>query len=127
MPRYIDADALLTDEMTHTLPVGCGRASGRVVVFVDDIEKAKTADVVSRAEVERLQSAYTEQNKSLAKYIQPSADLVSHAKAEVARGIFDDIERLLFANKIGTILGIYYRMELKYCIEELKKKYTEEQ
>jgi hypothetical protein len=46
MPKYIDVDPLLTDEMTHTLPVGCGRASGRVVVFVDDIEKAQTADVV---------------------------------------------------------------------------------
>ena len=46
MSRYIDADKLLTDELTHTLPIGCGRSSGRVVVFVDDIEKQPTADLV---------------------------------------------------------------------------------
>ena len=46
MARYIDADLLLTDEKTHTLPVGCGRSSGNVVVFVDDIEKLHSADVV---------------------------------------------------------------------------------
>ena len=45
MARYIDADLLLTDEKTHTLPIGCGKASGNVVVFVDDIEKLPTADV----------------------------------------------------------------------------------
>ena len=45
MTRYIDADLLLTDEKTHTLPIGCGKASGNVVVFVDDIEKLTTADV----------------------------------------------------------------------------------
>jgi hypothetical protein len=46
MSRYIDADKLLTDELTHTLPNGCGRSSGKVVVFADDIENAPTADVV---------------------------------------------------------------------------------
>ena len=45
MARYIDADLLLTDEKTHTLPIGCGKASGNVVVFVDDIEKLPTAVV----------------------------------------------------------------------------------
>ena len=34
MARYIDADLLLTDEKTHTLPIGCGKASGNVVVFL---------------------------------------------------------------------------------------------
>ena len=46
MRRYIDADKLLTDEILHILPFGCGRASGRAVVFVEDIEKIPTADVV---------------------------------------------------------------------------------
>ena len=45
MRRYIDADKLLTDEILHILPFGCGRASGRAVVFVEDIEKIPTADV----------------------------------------------------------------------------------
>ncbi len=46
MSRYIDADKLLTDEFLHTLPIGNGRSSGRVVVFADDVEKQPTADVV---------------------------------------------------------------------------------
>ena len=45
MPRYIDADKVLTDELTHALPNECGMSSGRVVIFVDDIEKIPTADV----------------------------------------------------------------------------------
>ena len=53
MARYIDADLLLTDEKTHTLPIGCGKASGNVVVFVDDIEKLPTADVVPKSEIEK--------------------------------------------------------------------------
>ena len=46
MSRYIDADKLLTDELTHTLPNGCGRSSGRVVIFIEDIDMQPTADVV---------------------------------------------------------------------------------
>lgn len=53
MARYKDIDKLLTDEMTHTLPIGCGRSSGRVVVFVEDIENAPTADVVPRDDAAR--------------------------------------------------------------------------
>ena len=44
--RYIDADRLLTDELTHTLPVGFGKASGKVFVFADDIENAPEEDVI---------------------------------------------------------------------------------
>ena len=44
--EYIEREALLTDEMTHTLPYSCGRSAGRVVVFVDDIEALPAADVV---------------------------------------------------------------------------------
>ena len=44
--EYIERGALLTDEMTHTLPCSCGRSAGRVVVFVDDIEALPAADVV---------------------------------------------------------------------------------
>lgn len=44
--KYIERGALLTDEMTHTLPCSCGRSAGRVVVFVDEIEALPAADVV---------------------------------------------------------------------------------
>ena len=48
MARYIDADLLLTDEKTHTLPIGCGKASGNVVVFVDDSDNVFTADDIGK-------------------------------------------------------------------------------
>ena len=51
-----------------------------------------------------------------------TADVVP--KSEVEQ-IFDDIERLMFATKIGTLHGFYYSTDLKYCVAELKKKYTE--
>lgn len=44
--EYIERGALLTDEMTHTLPYSCGRSAGRVVVFVDGIEALPATDVV---------------------------------------------------------------------------------
>ena len=46
MSRYIDADKLLSDELTHRLPAGFGELSGKRYVFVEDIENAPTADVV---------------------------------------------------------------------------------
>jgi hypothetical protein len=52
----------------------------------------------------------------------PTADVVP--KSEVEQ-IFDDIERLMFATKIGTLHGFYYSTDLKYCVTELKNKYTE--
>lgn len=71
--RYIDADALLTDEMTHTLPNGCGRSSGRVVVFVEDIESIPTADVVPRETVEQI---FAEIEKALNTFDGSWADTV---------------------------------------------------
>jgi hypothetical protein len=44
--EYIEREALLADNLMHTLPMSCGRASGRVVVFFDDIESIPAADVV---------------------------------------------------------------------------------
>lgn len=113
MARYIDADKLLTDELTHTLPVGCGRASGRVIVFTEDIENAPTADVVPRERYDRvmdnLKSVLAER---------------STERADVAREIFEEIERIpMFADYDynGERILCFYAQEY----DELKKKYTE--
>lgn len=45
MAKYVDVNKLLADDLTYTLPDSCGKASGRVVVFIDDIEKMPTANV----------------------------------------------------------------------------------
>ena len=46
MSRYIDVNKLLSDELTHRLPAGFGELSGKRYVFVEDIERLPTADVV---------------------------------------------------------------------------------
>lgn len=138
MPKYIDADALLTDEMTHTLPVGCGRASGIVVVFVDDIEKAQTADVVPRAEVKEQQSEiailkdsninlqelyYTEREK-VKKAKQKVIDIAKALQTARAEAIKDFAERLQakaqFSEDFGDAAVSYED------IENLIKEMTEE-
>ena len=39
MNKYIDVEKLLNDHCLHTLPKTCGAAAGRVVIFLEDIEK----------------------------------------------------------------------------------------
>lgn len=118
MPRYIDADKLLTDEKTHTLPIGCGKASGNVVVFVDDIEKLPAADVAPRAEVER-QKVEIEALK-IANEKMYSA--IEETKAEVAREIFEEIEKIGVARKVSMNREVIFDVTAEY--NELKKKYT---
>lgn len=50
---------------------------------------------------------------------------VCEARERVVIDIFDDIERLLFANRFFTLEGVYYHKELKDHIAELKKIYVE--
>lgn len=71
------------------------------------------ADVVPRAEVEKLKQAY-------ANYEETSG--LKQAKAEVAREIFEEIEKLShrFMNDEHYIFG-----DMVWDIAELKKKYTE--
>ena len=44
----------------------------------------------------------------------------------VAREIFDDIERLMFAYRFFTLEGVYYHKDLKDALADLKKKYESE-
>lgn len=71
------------------------------------------ADVVPKSEVEELKKAY-------ANYEETTG--LKQAKTEVAREIFEEIERLMENNEV------YFRQtdEMQEEFAELKKKYTEE-
>ena len=122
MARYIDADALIekmSDLIAETWGKGLGRSwwSHSVILkdnFIRLIKEAPTADVISKSEVDRIEKAY---NARLAKDIETNADFVKYAKAEIAREIFEEIERIFDGKK-------YVPYPL-YEIAELKKKYTE--
>ena len=44
---------------------------------------------------------------------------------ENVKKILDEIERLLYANRLETHTGVYYREELKDSFDILKRLYTE--
>lgn len=88
----------------------------------------KSADVAPRAEVARLQS----QVNRLKKYdeerdIALHAELIAHTRQEVAKEIFEEVERVISETKIGSLYGYYFTKDIRAYIVELKKKYTEEQ
>ena len=140
MARYIDANALLTDEMLHTIPFGSGKSSGRVIIFVDEIEKLLIADVVPKSEVEKLEYTLMGVMHSVDKWLdgkeleqdevnraatmrEKTLRIIENAKSEVAREIFEEIEMLIIRRMIADTNLIDDRLITD--IAELKKKYTE--
>lgn len=109
MARYIDADKAMEEVSLHSL---CDWSTLGVKALID---KQPTADVVPRAEVERLQ-------KALDAYEETSG--LKKAKAEVAREIFAEIEKLSyrFMNDKHYIFG-----DMVWDIAELKKKWEGEE
>ena len=141
MPKYIDADALLaelqeeidfetsmyTKEQNEYFKMGLKCA-------FRDVKNQPTADVVPRAEVDKWYHEYhaikdeLKQEKMYHRETEKLADKyfngLQAAKSEVAREIFEEIER--------NIYGIETPYNILQCIPEgliaeLKKKYTEEQ
>ena len=108
MPRYIDADALTAEFKRLTL----GENSLIERIFADGvyavIDTFPAADVVPKREVD----------KTIAEWAYLHADTLNkleNSKAEVAREIFEEIEKLH--------LHITNEFDLRRY-EELKKKYT---
>lgn len=69
--------------------------------------------------VEELRTKKSRDNREL---LDRAADRIEELEREKVQ-IFDDIDRLLFANQIGTVAGAYYRKELKDSLDILKKLY----
>ena len=91
-------------------------------------EEYNIPPMICCSEFDRLEQAY---NARLAKDIETNADFVKYAKAEVAREIFEEIERLLdnystaqhYQGEVFVQKSFDY--ELENAIAELKKKHTE--
>ena len=120
MARYIDADALLS-KMPDDLPY---KSSVKRVLM-----QATAADVVPKSEVDKykkaVQIAEDEYKKILNHYLFDTENgnrtPLQRARAEVAREIFAEIERVLTDNEV------YFRQtdKMRKDFAELKKKYTE--
>ena len=122
MSRYIDADKLLeslqeeldyypllyTREQNEWFDKGLKRALRIVKIF-------PTADVVPKSEVERWR-----------RNLEAVLEEIPETKREVAREIFEEIEKALNLSKCYGESGIYFEHDIEADIAELKKKYTEE-
>jgi hypothetical protein len=113
MARYIDADALykklypldLADKRKYTI---------NAKAVADAIANIPTADVVPKSEF----------NKTIAEWAYLHADVLNkleNAKAEVAREIFEEIEKLLYIGVVEHVSCIDAYVKKGYA--ELKKKY----
>lgn len=131
MARYIDVDNIDVDKYVTVWDCNCSEYGKQTVMAVDDLNYLPTSDVVPRAEAEKLtvnMNAYglsairlKEEVEHLeAQITQLQLDLhysvcrEDEAKAEVAREVFEEIEKVLVFT------------EDRKRVAELKKKYTGE-
>lgn len=129
MQRYIDAE-----KIDLKLGVPLQDASGELYIPLRDVVKAiaqtPTEDVVPKSVFER-------PNKTLDSYLLHyglvnKRGLIDEAKREVAKEIFEEIDKILVDYKIDRCLekwGLRLVVSNRECIEqrlsELKNKYTE--
>ena len=110
MARYIDADKI---DYRFTVVGADENAGYRAVAFESDIDEIPTADVAPKSDVE-----IWKQNRF---NLYQRLELYKITRQEVAREIFDEIER-----EIDSIRGMNFAMQaLDDFLAELKKKYTE--
>lgn len=129
MARYIDADALNVRLQDFAKWCRDGRKQGVDFVIDGVIPDIPTADVVPKSEVERLEIALKECKKDRYQVfpdghleLLPRTD-IDAIKSEVARKIFEEIDKLLFAY---MVLPNNTRAINLGELSELKKKYTTE-
>ena len=123
MARYIDADKLiahLKDEIEGCKQPFGTRANGKGIAYGTELglksaisfaKTLSTADVVPKSEVK----------ETVEKLMSATDKVICEAKQEVAREIFEEIEKHL----------VYYPRCCEYSIDErdyekIKKKYTKE-
>ena len=140
--RYIDADKLIKQmkdgkyvERKTYFQRGVNSA---IDYWITEINHFPTTDVVPKSEVEALEkelaNAYRQLDEAGNFYCSftkskiqncPIDDEVANAKQEVAREIFEEIEKLVISDNLEKYYGypVIAYSELGYA--ELKKKYTE--
>ena len=74
---------------------------------------------------EELRTKKSRDNRELLDRAADRIEELEKANKENVKKIFDDIERLLYANQIETHRGVYFREELKDSFDILKRLYTE--
>ena len=124
MARYIDADAL--KERLEDFSKWCrdGRKQGVDFVLDCPLPNMPTADVAPKSEVEWLEKENA-RLLNLSEYNRSAIEQdITDAKAEVAREIFEDIEKHECHGIAGQAV-MYMIFAEEYA--ELKKKYTGEQ
>ena len=107
--RYIDADALI--KKIYPMGIGDGKYTINAKAVKLAIDNAPTADVVPKSEVERWR-------RNLEAVLEERAE----EKSEVAREIFEEIEKLMFGIIVQGNKRVFFDNK-KFA--ELKKKYTE--
>ena len=100
------------------------------IEILTEIEYAPTADVVPKSEVENIISNQRQRLNEYKKQIVTLQEKLGQAKADVAREIFAEIERLLDkhiakANYTDGTFTLVFKRTLEVDIAELKKKYQE--
>ena len=137
MARYGDLDAVKLKVQRHLIP----NTDDDGTVSVEDAERwflklldeEPTADVVPRSELE----VYENINQGLEGELSDAYYDLESTKSEVAREIFEEIERLTASvyndfmfnregvGMIGTTLVVEFSDKIDLAIAKLKKKYTE--
>lgn len=107
MARYIDADLEVSDYVT-VWDCDCSEFGKQTVMAVDDLQYLPIADVVPKSEYDRLEKLFKDMTQEAMGYL----NRIYGISSEVAREIFEEIEKTVFAD-----------MDF---FKELKKKYTEE-
>ena len=112
MARYIDAELAL--ELNE----------GELWIWdVPDLKnflaEIPTADVVPKSEIERLNAVMKDMDEQRAYTINMLGESLEKAKTEVAREIFEEIDKKVRCVEYGS----FYFLEEPY--QKLKKKYTE--
>lgn len=144
MARYVDADKLLKSAVSKfkcvplvgVLSYRNGEECFDGLSFEEFINEQPTADVAPRSEVEALEKEIDRLKNILAYYalqygtVKSQQQVIDRAKSEVAREIFEEIERVhdecIYIDSVSNI-GSLKVLKFERMLEELKQKYTEEQ
>ena len=135
MPRYVDIDDVEVSDYVTVWDCNCSEFGRQTVMAVDDLQYLPTADVVPKSEADKWYHEYhaikdeLKQEKMYHRETEKLADRycigLQKAKADVAREIFEEIEKALNLSKCYGNSGIYFEHDIETDIAELKKKYTE--
>ena len=112
MAEYIDREKIFPNGVFY---VSAENPESSLTELINRICNLPTADVVPKSEVERWR-----------RNLEAVLEEIPETKREVAREIFEEIEKALNLSKCYGESGIYFEHDIEADIAELKKKYTEE-